>query len=448
MTNHPTAQSLKVLVRQRGVVAIIVGISLVALIGAGGLALDLSRLYINKTVLQSTADACALAAAGELICPPGTPGCLLSAQARGLAATARNEPGDQSPPATVTVSDIRFSANFVPNSAYLPASAAPPGSRFAMCIARSGGITPWLMGVLGVGTQNVSAQAVATLGPGASICPGVPIGACPRSGGGSYSVGDWVAASHNDSVGGGGPGNNDNNDNADRPDLGNPNGNYGTNVKGSFRWVDWDPSAGGVNELRPRLAGATFCGVAPSTTDVGEAGDKQGAKSAFNTRFGLYPNGANAYSVQTAPPDRTGFSYPTRNGGTGGSISVGESAFANYMTHYAASDPYQGRNGPGGYDGGGRPAGTPATAAQHAQYGSHRRLVTLPMLNDCSSVGGTKSFSTMGCFLLLNPMANGNNGDVFMEYRGGPTDPNSPCASGGTPGGPGSTAGLVPTLVQ
>jgi Flp pilus assembly protein TadG len=430
--------------RERGAVAIVVGLSLVVLVGAGGLALDLSRLYVNKTELQTAADACALAAAGELICLPGTAGCLTLAQSKGQIAAATNRRDFQRTATVIAAADIRFSSTYTPNSAYAPAGTAPAGSRFAMCIARSNGITPWLMGVLGVGDQNVAAQAVATLGPGATICPGVPIGACPRTGGGSYNVGDWIVASHNDTGAG-------------DPALGNPNGNYGANVRGTFRWVDWDYPGGGVNEVRDRLVGATVCNISPTTPNIAEPGDKQGAKSAYNTRFGLYPNGANAYDVQSAPPDRTGWSYPTRpGGGPGGGITVGQSAFANYMGHYASADPFQGNNGAGGYNsnavstGNAPPAGAnnAASQSQHAQYGSHRRLVAIPMVDACNGVGSPITFSSMGCFLLLNPMSNGNNGDVFMEYRGNANNPTSPCASGGGPGGPGSNTGLVPTLVQ
>ena len=47
---------------QRGAVAIIVGLTLAVLIGFAGLALDLGRLYVNKSELQNAADSCALAA--------------------------------------------------------------------------------------------------------------------------------------------------------------------------------------------------------------------------------------------------------------------------------------------------------------------------------------------------------------------------------------------------
>ena len=61
--------------RQRGAVAVIVALSALVLLGFAGMAIDVGRLYINRTELQSAADACALAAAGELTCDPGAGTC-------------------------------------------------------------------------------------------------------------------------------------------------------------------------------------------------------------------------------------------------------------------------------------------------------------------------------------------------------------------------------------
>jgi len=54
----------------------------------------------------------------------------------------------------------------------------------------------------------------------------------------------------------------------------------------------------------------------------------------------------------------------------------------------------------------------------------------------------------MGCFLMLSPMANSSNGDVFLEYRGLASASGTPCQQGGAPGGPGGSGAMVPTLVQ
>jgi Flp pilus assembly protein TadG len=52
--------------RQRGAVAVVVGLTIFVLVGMIGLALDLGQMFVNKTELQNAADACALAAAREL----------------------------------------------------------------------------------------------------------------------------------------------------------------------------------------------------------------------------------------------------------------------------------------------------------------------------------------------------------------------------------------------
>jgi hypothetical protein len=66
MMNKQQGIRAKLKSRQQGAVAIIVALSLVALIGMLGLVLDLGHLYINKTGLQNAADAAALSGAERL----------------------------------------------------------------------------------------------------------------------------------------------------------------------------------------------------------------------------------------------------------------------------------------------------------------------------------------------------------------------------------------------
>jgi hypothetical protein len=70
----------------------------------------------------------------------------------------------------------------------------------------------------------------------------------------------------------------------------------------------------------------------------------------------------------------------------------------------------------------------------------------MALVSGCTT--GPVTITGWGCFLMLNPMANGSNADVFLEYRGNAALPNSPCSTVGIPGGPGTTGPLVPTLVQ
>ena len=58
---------------QQGNVVMLTAISLAVLIGFLGIVIDLGRLFVTKTELQSAVDACALAAAAELrpgVVPP------------------------------------------------------------------------------------------------------------------------------------------------------------------------------------------------------------------------------------------------------------------------------------------------------------------------------------------------------------------------------------------
>ena len=70
-------------------------------------------------------------------------------------------------------------------------------------------------------------------------------------------------------------------------------------MTGSFRWVDFTPNAGGNSEIRDQLAGSTAVCDIRVGSNVQQPGVQQGAKAAYNTRFGIYPNGANAYTAAT-----------------------------------------------------------------------------------------------------------------------------------------------------
>ena len=58
---------MKIIGNKKGTIAIIVGVSLVVLIGFAALAVDLGYVYMKNVELQTTADAAALAGAGALV---------------------------------------------------------------------------------------------------------------------------------------------------------------------------------------------------------------------------------------------------------------------------------------------------------------------------------------------------------------------------------------------
>ena len=430
---NPTLRQLcpsRRLQRQRGAVAVVVALSAVALLGFAGIAIDVGRLYINKTELQTAADACSLAASAELTCDPAAGACpasfLLKARAAGIYVAGRNVRDFQVNPVTLTNADVTFNTVLAPNTGYLSiAAGASPNSRYVMCTAQATGIAPWFMGVFGAATQSVTASAVATLAPSPSFCNAAPVGVCAKPGGATYALGEWITGSFT------GSGNND-------------------DVGGSFRWVDFTPNGGGNSEIRDQLIGnAGVCGIQVGN-NVQQPGQQQGAKSAYNTRFGLYPNGVNADTPATAPPDQTGYAYPNQAPGApvvpipAGVPPIG-TAYADYRLRQSSNTPFisaqYGVSGPGG-----NISGNAITAADHLAFGSSRRLVAAPLI-DCTG-GNIVPILSMTCVLMLNPMSNGANGTIYLEYRGLATAPGSPCRIGGSAGGPGSTGPQVPTLVQ
>jgi hypothetical protein len=439
--------------RQRGSVAVIVALSAAALIALAGLGMDAGRLYINTTELQSSADACALAAVSQLVCNAGT--CtalhLQRATSAGTFLAGLHKRDFQLNAATIANNDVQFSLTLAPNSGYLSAAGgAPVNSKFAMCIARANGLLPWFMRMVGSGAQNVTATGVATLAPSATngVCPSVPMGACPKAGGGTYAVGDWLAANAT----GGGNNTNLNSDTGLSTLL--KGGPYPAgSIKGTFTWVDFSYPGGGTDEVRSRLVGAgATCGVSIASTDIAEEGVKQGAKDAYDSRFGIYGNGAGSYTKLTAPPDRTGYAYPTTGAGA---IAVGASAYADFVTRQASGAIFQGTGGGSNYDSNLVSQGNAqvqnqngATQADHLAYGGNRRLIAIPIVDGCTGASHAVTIQSWACFLILNPMANGANADVFMEYRGDASLAGSPCATIGVPAGPGSTGPLVPALVQ
>ena len=416
--------------KQKGSVAIMVGLSLAVLIGFAGLALDLGHLYVTKTELQDAADACALAGARELTCDPTSGACgatyLQNAENAGIAVAARNKAGFQGSSVSIAASDVRFSTTLAPNTNYLSrADGADPASKYVMCIAGRAGITTWFMQVLGMGNQTVAAYAVATLSPAQTNCA-MPIGMCttpsatPGDPFAGLTVGQWVTSKLSESA------------------------------TGSFDWIDFTPNGGGANELANIIKGTGACSVPPPPVQIGEQGNITSLGMAWNTRFGLYKGGDN---INTATPDYTGYAYtptswPEKFDSYSGSSSSGA---PNFLSSRGTHQPFQG--GSSGLDI--SASYSNSASSELATHGADRRLVIVPVV-DCAAWAAsnpqTQATLAYACVLLLHPLTNDNGpaaGDeVWLEYRGPSTDPTSPCATSGAVGGPGSIGPMVPSLVQ
>lgn len=419
--------------RHRGSVMIMVGIAGAVLIGFLGITIDLGRLFVTKTELQSAMDSCALAAAAEL--QPGDPDAVNRAVNAGMTVGNRNRVGFQAAAANIGSYDILFSDRLSDNSTtfpfgYVPSTAANPATmRYAMCARTQDGIATWFMqvlqGFLGANAHasSVGAWATATLSPSQVNCA-IPIGLCKLPGAPASDpfqglvVGQWMTSK------------------------------LGQSATGSFDWIDFSPPNGGANELANLFKGEGQCSLPSAGTQVGEQGNIVSLGKAWNTRFGLYKGGENPSS---ATPDYTGYAYTPTSwpskfdafGGTSGTTPNFKSARAGHM-------PYQGNAASGiGLNGG---YANSSTATLQAN-GADRRLVTAPLV-DCQTWGASNPQNVpvlaYACVLMLHPMANDNgpsgSEEVWLEYRGASNDPSSPCRTSGLGGG--TSGPLVPVLVH
>jgi hypothetical protein len=319
----------------------------------------------------------------------------------------------------IAAGDVKFSTTYAPSSAYLSrAGGASAASKFAMCTAHQTGITPWFLGLLGVGSSAVTSSAIATLRPAQINCA-IPLGMCKLPGASSdpfagLTVGQWVTSKLSESA------------------------------TGSFDWIDFTPPGGGASELANLMKGTGACSVPPPPTQIGEQGNKTSLSAAWNTRFGLYKG---SESVATAAPDATGYGYTPTNwpsksnafNGTSGSTPNFTAARAGNMAYDAGA----GVSLPGGTSG--------ITSAQHKASGADRRLVTAPIVDCAAWAGGAGSQQVpvlgYACVLMLHPMGKDDD-EVWLEYRGKASDPSSPCATSGSVGAVGGIGPLVPALVQ
>lgn len=442
--------------RQRGAVAIIVGLMIVVLVGFIGLAVDGGHLYLTKTELQNTADACSLAASYELK-PKGNipPAAFASAEAAGRTVGRKNKVDFQGSAVVNGDISVAFGTALSAGSAWVAAGAAAANSNYVRCTVTRGGIAPFFMQVLGIGAQTVSSLATATLAPAQNNCA-VPMGLCVVGGGAApdygYSAGTWYGLDFKDTGG-------------------------AANYTGNFRWIDFDPSApspgcagAGAQELACLMAGAGQCSLPPPIPAgacasagnslptpgcVGQNGNIASMQTSYNSRFGVYRPGGGNPQLTTAAPDITGYSYAWEGGV--GNWPPGANAFSGVSAptpnFAAARAAHFGTTNVAGlvppfYAN----PDNPSTVAQHTTYGADRRLVTAPIV-DCSSFVGNQHapVRAYACILLLDPYrtaAPGNTVKSKFEYIGRSNVAGSPCATSGIAGDLNSQGPLVPALVQ
>lgn len=432
--------------RQGGAVAVIVGISIVVLVGFLGLVVDLGHLFVAKTELQNAADACALAAARDLSnldssalgratnagivagggCPSGLNPCPPDA--------FRNKTDLQAATVDVQPTDVTFSAAY--GGLYGRTDPLPADTKYVRCSPHETNpksYVMWFMQVMGFQSATVGAEAVAKLSPSQSACA-IPLGICttqtskdspnPQWG---FEKGIWYDGRF---------------DSTD-------------NLTGSFNWIDFTPPGGGASELNALLAGEGQCEV-PTSTYVGQPGNVESAEKAWNTRFGLYKGG---YDPSVNRMDKTGFAYTSFPPPSPSSWPVKDNdgncilahdancdgkpdnAYSDFQSEHLNAVPYQGDAASGltlsGYQ---------TSSPTDYQNGAERRVVAAPVIYCPDWVSSqTALIRDWACVLMLTPIE--GPGGVVLEFLGLAGESGSPCASLGLPGG-GIGGPLVPTLVK
>ena len=413
--------------RQGGAVIITTALLLLFLLGFMGVALDLGRLFILKTELQTSMDSCALAAVQEL---DGASDALTRATNAGLVAGNLNKINFQGEAAAVADAEVTFSDSL--NGTYSRTFAPVANAKYARCLHTRAGIEPWLLGALTAfsgdatysATRGAFAVGVATRSSAQSACA-IPVRIRPRDTGDKTNFGltpgEWISTLYDEK-------------------------SDSTTVEpGHFGWVNLNPGvSSSAQAIRDQLLGNGAC----IKTDAGlsTTGAKFSAALEWNSRFGLYKNGAGSPKVTDAAPDLTGYSYtatnwPSQAGAAPDFLAkrATHRSYGNTVDTVNAGDTITGLNIKGGYkdgDMGTYSAGPRALAT----YGGSRRLVMAPVME--ASAGKIDGWA---CVLMLHPIDSVKT-TVYLEYVGNAGNPSSPCASGGLAGG--ASGPLVPVLVQ
>ncbi len=419
--------------REQGVVAILVGITIVVMVAMVGLAIDLGQLYIAKSELQNSADACALAGVSVLAKKKGAADALDSAASAATLVAASHKVifhgatvGGANGAITVEFSKDSAAGPFLGKGGY--SAADVPTIKHVRCVTSQEAIKTYFIQVLNalpgvsIGDQSVGATAVAKMIPSQLTCA-LPAAICQAE---IPAKGEWMRGVI-DKKG----------ELVDSPQsAGLP--------KSSIKWVDFDGNAGGASEVSSLLTGNGECTLPVEGTSLKESGVKSSVASAYNSRFGVYQGGI---KPDESAPDFVGYAY------TWDSWTTHKNAHADYLNNRLGSNQeFQGSGlSPDGISG---PTdtydvkGTIKNSAYLKTNGQQRRLMTAPVV-DCSA-GASMPLKSWACVFMLNPISNNPSAsmNMWLEYLGPANDPDSPCASNGLPGSASSAGPFVPALVR
>lgn len=414
-------QTLESRKAQRGAVAVLVAVAMGALILTAGLALDMGHAFLNKTKLQNSVDAAALAAAKTLDDTGNTT--LATAEAldafRGNASAAGNH--EMSTAYANGSGSLQVTVEY---SATLPPFAAGSATGPYVRVSATGFLMPaWLTRVGGIFQKTVAATAVAgprTLNVGSTVCNVAPMMVCGTAG---ASGGMWGYTLNAPVV----------------LKKATPGGRSPVGP-GNFQLIRLGGS--GADVVRDNMAGSYDACIAGGSTIETEPGNEAGpVAQGLNTRFGEY-NGPMHGAQETYPPDvivraqnpplqavQAGDTYEVHQGGV--EITAENIAQELYDYHEYQTDLMN----PGRYD---------YQPVRDGGIGAFERRVLAVPVGDCTgTTGGAGSVPLLGfaCFFLLQPAEQaGNDSFVYGQFI-------NDCSVQGTPG-PNPVAGNGPHILQ
>jgi Flp pilus assembly protein TadG len=394
--------------KEQGAVVVTAALLMLLFLGFMGLALDLGHLFVIRTELQTSLDACALAAAQEL---NGQPDALTRAANAGVAAGNVNRVDMQSATwggkSKVAIDDISFR-----DQAHQPGATAAT-ARFVRCThTQRDTATPLLhmvslvSGTSSFGaTMNVGTLAEATTTPSQSTCP-LPLALKPKAGRAApdygFAKGEWVTLL-----------------------------SKATAVGGQIGWANLDGTTS-ASETEAEMRG--YCGTKVGS-QLGTPGVQGTIADTWNARFGIYKNNS---GPAVALPDFTGYvytkkTYPQQNNAYPDFVAKRQ-LFANCAATVSDCETATGLKLNQF-----KTVATGGAGGDLNTYGANRRLAPVPVVDALSRV------IDFACMLMLQPIPSPFD-DVQLEYLGNASDPSSPCTASGLPGG--AAGPLVPVLVR
>ncbi len=379
--------------RQRGIVAVVISIGLLALLAMVGLAFESGHVILNKSRLQNTVDAAALSAAKVL----DRTGSETQATAAARAVFDFNAASHPELARVLSGSnlDLQYSNTLEP---WAPGTVPANYVRVA-----AADFTMWTSFTSLVGITETSTAASAVAGPSAPVgftegseaCDLVPMMVCADLSAGAQ--GDWGYTGDNVSL-------------LKFAAPGSPNVG-----PGNFQLIRL--GGPGANIVRQNLAGGFEQCVDTSGSIETQPGNEVGpVTQGLNTRFGRYQGPVNATDY---PPDKVTTDPNPDLAVANDDVTVilrGGAPVTSIDQVSFTYDDYVGRSATGPYD--------------FANGKPQRRVVAVPFV-DCS--GNSTGQSSMpvvglGCFFLLQPAEQqGNRNYVYSEYIG-------ECGADGTPG--------------